>query len=243
MFFGGARRTLLFFCLPVSNPTVLTDNPFGFMLSLSSIPEAAEAAGAGTNDSARDKGGETRFGAVPIALEIESNGRIGRETGKEGIRRGKVAEVGEGEVGDVGDVGEVQVAMPNPPLLRYTELEDCTRLVGMLEKTGSGRKVASLTAALYTFCPCRVESLESDSASDEELHVDPGRVIADVGVFGESAVDDDEEEDSSYDADDSESEMNIVALSKCERRLGDAAEAITRTAISMSANAPKQRYK
>lgn len=106
MLFGGARRTLLFFCLPVSSPVVCTDNPFGFILSLSS---AAPVEGA--NDSARDKGGETRFGAVPIALEMESNGRIGRETGNDGVRRGNVADVGEADVGDTGEVGEVQGAI------------------------------------------------------------------------------------------------------------------------------------
>lgn len=123
LFFGGSRRTLLLFCLPVSSPVVCTDSPFGFILScccccLFSSPETAP------NDSARDKGGETRLGAVPIAFEIESKGRMGRETGNEGMRRGKVAEVGEGEFGDVGDVGDVQeVICPTFPLL-YIALDD-----------------------------------------------------------------------------------------------------------------------
>jgi len=62
-----------------------------------------------------------RLGAVPIAFEMESKGRIGRETGKDGMRRGKVADVGEGNEGAVDeyDDGDPQEVTP-----RNTALED-----------------------------------------------------------------------------------------------------------------------
>jgi len=63
-FLGGSSRTLLL---------------FGFgLVFISSSPESTEGA----------KTGARVIGAVPIALEMESKGRSGRETGKEGLRRG-----------------------------------------------------------------------------------------------------------------------------------------------------------
>lgn len=65
-FLGGSRRTLLF---------------FGFgLVFISSSPESTQDADAGARS----------IGAVPvrIAFEMESKGRSGRETGKEGLRRG-----------------------------------------------------------------------------------------------------------------------------------------------------------
>jgi len=64
-FFGGSRRTLLLF-------------GFGFVFISSSPPESTEDATAGGRV----------IGVVPIAFEMESNGRNGRETGKDGLRRG-----------------------------------------------------------------------------------------------------------------------------------------------------------
>jgi len=120
LFFGGANKTLLFFGFPVSNPTVLTDNPTGLVAF--SSPTRLIGTDCGTGDSARVNGGETRLGAVPIAFEIESNGRIGRETGNDGIRRGKVDEVGEGEGEPEHEVGDT-APFPTPPG-RYTEFEE-----------------------------------------------------------------------------------------------------------------------
>ena len=63
-FLGGSRRTSL---------------RFGFgLVFISSSPELREGAETGARV----------IGAVPIAFEMESKGRSGRETGKEGLRRG-----------------------------------------------------------------------------------------------------------------------------------------------------------
>jgi hypothetical protein len=63
-FLGGSRRTLLL---------------FGFGLAfISSSPDSTEGG----------EGGARVTGVVPIAFEMESNGRSGRETGKDGLRRG-----------------------------------------------------------------------------------------------------------------------------------------------------------
>jgi len=69
LFLGGSRRTLLL---------------FGFgLVFISSSPKSTE----GTKTGARV------IGAVPIAFEMESKGRSGRETGKEGLRRGRTVEI------------------------------------------------------------------------------------------------------------------------------------------------------
>ena len=63
-FLGGSRRMSL---------------RFGFgLVFISSSPEPTEGA----------KTGARVIGALPIAFEMESKGRSGRETGKEGLRRG-----------------------------------------------------------------------------------------------------------------------------------------------------------
>jgi len=86
---------------------------------------------------------------------MESKGRIGRETGKEGIRRGKVVVVGEDEEGV--SRAEGQDDIPTEP--RKTELDDWTLRVGMLEKIGSGYDATSESG----LCGVVEESLESDS--------------------------------------------------------------------------------
>lgn len=88
--------------------------------------------------------------------------------------------------------------------------------MGIVENTGSGCKVDSPRANVDDFFLLGVVSLESDSPSE-------GLMMADVGVFGESAVeeDDDEDEDeegTSSQAEDSMSAMNMVLLCKREGR-------------------------
>jgi hypothetical protein len=192
--------------------------------------------GWGAGDSERERGGETRFGAVPIAFEIESNGRIGRDTGKEGIRRGKVADVGEGEEGAVvhayeeGDVVHI-------PVPRNTEFEDWTLRVGMLEKTGSRydeshsfgggfRGVESLKLdrassseellfedALVIFEDPEAEGLEEDCECFERNVGFPVSVMAEVGVIGESPVEDSEDSEST---EESESVFVLVVSARGE---------------------------
>jgi hypothetical protein len=150
---------------------------------------------------------------------MESKGRIGRETGKEGIRRGKVADVREGDEGAVDeyDDGDPQEAMP-----RNTALEDWTRLVGMLEKTGSGYDESRSS--------CCLSDSAWPSSSDESLFDDelaaiedleylrdcewkagfPERATAEVGVVGEWPVDEEEEQEEEESPEESESMFVLV---------------------------------
>lgn len=64
-FLVGSRRTLLLF-------------DFGLTF-ISNSPDST--------DGAKEAGGPV-IAVVPIAFEMESKGRSGRETGKEGLRRG-----------------------------------------------------------------------------------------------------------------------------------------------------------
>lgn len=80
--------------------------------------------------STRETGGIGRLLLVPMALEIESNGRMGFETGNEGIRRG-------GAVGAESAAIEVIWHAKGLPEGREIEPDDLARRVGILENTGS----------------------------------------------------------------------------------------------------------
>jgi hypothetical protein len=72
-----------------------------------------------------------------MALEIESNGRMGFETGNEGMRRG-------GTVGEDASVAFEDMLQANGlPAGRQIEPDDLARRVGMLENIGSGASFIS----------------------------------------------------------------------------------------------------
>jgi len=101
-------------------------------------------------------GGVTRLLFVPMAFEMESNGRRALETGKDGVRRGGTVAFDSDELLDIGDVKEF-------PEKREIAVEDFARRVGMLENTGSVSSVSSLISG-----PDALPSEVCDPSSDEE---------------------------------------------------------------------------
>lgn len=104
----------------------------------------------------RVTGGETRLLLVPMALEMESKGRMGLETGKEGIRRGDT-------VGGVFAASEATWGAKGPIDGREMAPEDLARRVGMLENMGSIPSVSCFISGLDAL-PSEV----CDPSSDED---------------------------------------------------------------------------
>lgn len=89
-------------------------------------------AGFSTTEGRASTGERVRFAAVllPIALEIESKGRMGLETGNDGIRRGNAEEFSEG----------VMLVMAHGKFIpepRAIAPDEWARRAGRAEKTGS----------------------------------------------------------------------------------------------------------
>jgi len=121
---------------------------------------------------------------------MESNGRMGFETGKDGIRRGGT--VGAGLV-----ASEDMLQANGLPGGREIEPDDLARRVGILENMGSASSLMS------TFEPLPSDDCEPSSEDDEETTAERvpyddiaqlGSACDDVGVLGESPDDDKESE-------------------------------------------------
>lgn len=168
---------------------------FGFW-TLSSVFEAANGASVV---------GETRLGWVPMALEIESKGLIGRETGNEGVRR---------EIGDtlspllllIQVVPLIDVKLRPPAGVRAIVPEERARLVGIVVNTGSTSSFSSRMLVERSSCDEeedeeqeREDMLNAEGFALESLEIRgdgglPESVIDDEGVLGDSSAEDEQSE-------------------------------------------------
>lgn len=120
-----------------------------------------------------------------MAFEIESNGRMGFDTGNEGIRRGGTVGAGFEAIEDIWHAKGL-------PDGREIEPDDLARRVGILENTGSVFSLESTPELLPS------EDCEPSSDVDEEdmAELRPydmaqlGSACDDVGVVGEYPEDD-----------------------------------------------------
>lgn len=127
LFFGGSNSLLLLQGFGLVSDGLLCSVAIpcglGGFSSRDLAANGASVAGAG------------RLGYVPIALEIESKGRSGRETGNEGVRRWKDGEIGEELSGEDDPLMPVVGASASAP-------DDFARRVGKLVNTGSRSPLA-----------------------------------------------------------------------------------------------------
>lgn len=105
--------------------------------------------------STRETGEGRRLLLVPMAFEIESNGRMGFDTGNEGIRRGGTVGAGSATIADMWHAKGL-------PDGREIEPDDLARRVGILENTGSVSSLDSTPELLPS------EDCEPSSDADED---------------------------------------------------------------------------
>jgi hypothetical protein len=124
LFLGGSNNLLLLLGLGFSSSPLMSHSPFPEVTGFSPPTEGRVSTCEGVGI------GRFVIALVPIAFEIESKGRIGFETGNDGIRRGKVGEVSAA----VTLVKAHGKPFPDP---REIAPDEWARRAGRLEKTGS----------------------------------------------------------------------------------------------------------
>ena len=198
LFFGGSISLLLLhgfgFESNCAGSAAVTAFDFGLF---SRVLEAANGASVV---------GETRLGCVPMALEIESNGLMGRETGNEGVRR------------EMGDTRSLLLSLQVIPLIvekpkapagvRVIVPEERARLEGKVVNTGSWSSLSSRISVERSSSDEeeadeheREDMLNAGGFADKCLEARgngglPESVMDDEGVSGDSSADDDEQSES-----------------------------------------------